>query len=64
MPAITPDERAHREERVRQACHSTEMEGGRITPETKLDLDAYARGEVDEAEMLRRLRGRYGLAGQ
>ena len=59
---ITVDEEAKRREAVRQACHSIEMEGGTVTPETKADLDAYARGEIDEPEMMRRYRARYGIA--
>jgi len=59
---ITAQERAEREEAVRQACHSIEMEGGTVTPETKADLDAYAQGEIDEPEMMRRYRARYGIA--
>jgi len=59
---ITAQERAEREEAVRQACHSIEMEGGTVTPETNADLDAYARGEIDEPEMMRRYRARYGIA--
>jgi hypothetical protein len=59
---ITAQEQVEREEAVRQACHSIEMEGGTVTPETKADLDAYARGEIDEPEMMRRYRARYGIA--
>ena len=59
---ITVDEEVKRREAVRQACHSIEMEGGTVTPETKADLDAYARGEIDEPEMMRRYRARYGIA--
>lgn len=58
---ISPEERARRREDARQFRHSTEMEGGRVPEAAQADLAAYARGEIDEDEMLRRARRFYGL---
>lgn len=43
---------------LRQFRHSTEMEGGRLSEETERDLAQYVRGDVDEVELLRRVRER------
>lgn len=37
------------------------MSGGRLSDDAEHDLAEYVRGEVDEAEMLRRVRARFGL---
>lgn len=60
---ISTEEKAARAEDVRQARHSTEMEGGLTDAVTRADEDAYARGDIDEAELIRRARARYGLPG-
>ncbi|MCW4601563.1 antitoxin VbhA family protein [Janibacter hoylei] len=59
--AISPEEQARRAEALRQFRHSTEMSGGRLSDDAEHDLAEYVRGEVDEAEMLRRVRARFGL---
>ncbi|HET9655328.1 MAG TPA: antitoxin VbhA family protein [Kineosporiaceae bacterium] len=59
--SITPEEQARRAEDARRIRHSTEMEGGRTPDATMADQDAYVRGEIDEDEMVRRFRERYGL---
>lgn len=58
---ISQQEQQARAERIRQFRASTEMEGGSFSPETERDLAQYVRGEVDEAEMLRRARAEFGL---
>lgn len=63
MADVTSEETARRVEEARRFRHSTEMEGGRVPDAAQQDIAAYARGEVDEAEMLRRARQRYGLDG-
>lgn len=62
--SITPEEMARRMEDAQRIRHSTEMEGGRVPDETQADQDAYARGDIDETEMVRRFRARYGLADE
>ena len=59
--SISAEETARRIEEARQFRHSTEMEGGRVPDAAQRDIAAYARGEVDEVEMLRRARTLYGL---
>ena len=63
MADVTSEETARRVEEARRFRHSTEMGGGRVPDPAQQDIAAYARGEVDEAEMLRRARQRYGLDG-
>ncbi|MDE9363980.1 antitoxin VbhA family protein [Luteipulveratus sp. YIM 133132] len=58
---LTPEEEDRRLEDIERARHSTAMEGGTTPPETRADQDAYARGEIDEDEMVRRFRARYDL---
>lgn len=58
---ITSAEQRARHDDARRSWHSAEMEGGRVPDETRVDQLAYARGEIDEAEMTRRFRARYGL---
>lgn len=58
---ISEQEQARRAEAVRQARHSTEMEGVTTDAMTRADEDAYAAGAIDEGELMRRARARYGL---
>ena len=58
---IPTDEALLRAEDVRRIRHSTEMEGGFIPLDAQADQDAFARGEIDEEEMLRRARERFDL---
>lgn len=60
---ISCEERERRAEVLRQFRHSTEMEGGRLSEEAERDAAEFVRGEVDEAELLRRVRARFGLDG-
>lgn len=59
--AISREEQNLRAEDLRQFRHSTEMEGGRLSDAVERDLAEFVRGDVDEAEMLRRARARHGL---
>lgn len=61
MNTISNDESAKRFEDARRIRHSTEMEGGRTPDAARRDQDAYARGEIDEAEMVRRFREQYDI---
>ena len=58
---VSAEEQLLRAEDVRRIRHSTEMEGGFIPLEAQADQDAFVRGEIDEEEMLRRARARFGL---
>ncbi|MGQ0632473.1 MAG: antitoxin VbhA family protein [Sporichthyaceae bacterium] len=51
-------ERARRAETIRQVRHSTEMEGGESTAAARADQDAWARGEITEAQWKARIEGR------
>lgn len=62
MVGISREEQDRRAERLRQFRHSTEMEGGRVPEAAERDLAQFVRGEIDEAEMLRRARAEYGLS--
>lgn len=64
MTPIDGEEMAKRAEDVRRIRHSTVMEGGRVSDATQADQDEYARGEIDESEMLRRVRARHDLPQQ
>lgn len=57
---ISAQEQAHRAEDARQARHSTEMEGVTTDSVTRSDEDEYVRGNIDEQELIRRARVRYG----
>lgn len=59
---ISSEEQARRAEALRQSRHSTEMEGGRLSDEAERDLAEFVRGEIDEAEMIRRARETFGLS--
>lgn len=61
MNAIDAEETARRFDDARRIRHSTEMEGGRTPDPARRDQDAYARGEIDEAEMVRRFRELYDI---
>ena len=54
-----PTERARQ---VADAVHSAAMEGQTVTPATRGDMDDYVSGVIDAAELVQRVRGRYGLA--
>ena len=58
---ITEAERRRRTHAVSEAIHSTEMEGGQVTPETQADLERYARGEIDYATLTEVVEARYGI---
>ena len=59
--AISDKERALRENDVRQARASTELEGGRTSEAARAIQDAYARGEIDHDELMRRTRAYLNL---
>ena len=59
--AISDKERALRENDVRQARASTELEGGRTSDEARAIQDAYVRGEIDYEEFGRRTRAYLNL---
>lgn len=59
--AITEEERARRAEDVERIRHSTEMEGGQIPAAAMGDLAEYVAGDVDEDELIRHGRARFGL---
>ncbi|QLD12415.1 antitoxin VbhA family protein [Microbacterium oleivorans] len=53
------------EERAKQveaAIHSAEIEGLTVTSATRADADSYVAGTIDSAELLERVRSRYGLS--
>ena len=58
---VSAEEQLLRAEDVRRIRHSTEMEGGFIPIEAQAYQDAFVRGEIDEEEMVRRARERFGL---
>jgi hypothetical protein len=41
---------------------NTALEGARSTDPTRADQDAFVRGEIDIAELGRRVRSRYGVS--
>jgi hypothetical protein len=57
------DERepAQRQRAVPAARQTSELEDTRSTPETRVDQDAGARGEIDPGRLGDRVRTRYGL---
>jgi uncharacterized membrane protein len=59
--ARSDEERALRENDVRQARASTELEGGRTSEAARAIQDAYARGEIDYEEFGRRTRAYLNL---
>lgn len=60
---IAPEEQARRAEDAVRIRHSTRMEGGQTPLETIADQEEFVRGEIDEAEMVRRFRSRHHLDG-
>lgn len=58
---ISDQESDRRAEAFRQARHSTEMEGGRTSDESRRDQDEFAEGRISEDELHRRIRVRHGL---
>lgn len=56
---LTAEERA---ESAAFSLHSSELEGLHVSPATREDTEAYVSGEIDSAELLRRVKARYGLA--
>jgi len=61
-PTISAAERELRERVVADAAHSSAMEGLDAGPEYRADAAAYASGEFDADELVRRTRARWGLA--
>jgi excisionase family DNA binding protein len=53
--------RAERQRVVEEAMHSNEMEGLPVTDATRADAVAYVSGKIDEDELVRLTRSRYGL---
>lgn len=53
------DETARRR-RVEQADHSGRMEGLALSDETRRAATAYTAGDIDSAELVKQVRGRYG----
>jgi hypothetical protein len=51
-----------RERAISDARISSELEGTQSTAATRVDQDAYVRGEIDLSQLNDRVRGRYGLA--
>ncbi len=60
--SITPEESRRRADDVARIAHSTEMEGGHVPAEALADLDEYVAGRIEEDELIRRGRARFGLA--
>ncbi|BCN66503.1 hypothetical protein RE9431_49580 (plasmid) [Prescottella equi] len=56
------DDRTRREQVIRAARTTSELEGARSTDVTRADQDAYVRGEIDIAQLGARVRARYNLA--
>lgn len=54
---------AVRVEAVRQARHSSEMEGVVTDEVTRADEDEYAAGTIDAEELVRRGLARHGVSG-
>lgn len=46
---------------VEDAIHSAEIEGLTVSAETRADADSYVAGTIDSAELVDRVRARYGL---
>jgi uncharacterized membrane protein len=63
MTTIPPEERGRREADALRIRHSTEMEGGRTSEAARAIQDMYVRGEIDEAELMRRTVALDGVDG-
>lgn len=59
--ALSDTELALRAEDVTRIRLSTALEAGRISAAAQADQDDFAAGRIDEAELLRRFRERYGI---
>jgi len=46
---------------IEDARRSSELEGSRSTDATRIDQDAYVRGEIDIEQLGQRVRARYGI---
>ena len=44
---------------VANAVHSTELEGGTVSPETRADMAEFEAGRIGTEEVMRRVRARY-----
>lgn len=60
--ALTTPEAARRRAAFRRIGHSISMEGGRLPAEVTADADEFARGAIDEDELVDRVRRRYVVA--
>ncbi len=56
MPPFDAETKARRLEGLRLARISSAMEGLRTSPEDDAALDAFARGDIDRTEFMRRIR--------
>lgn len=61
MPTAATSSGARRRA-IEDARRSSELEGSRSTDATRVDQDAYVRGEIDVEQLGQRVRARYGLA--
>lgn len=61
MPTVATSSEARRRV-IEDARRSSELEGSRSTDATRVDQDAYVRGEIDVEQLGQRVRARYGLA--
>lgn len=61
MSEIRNDELRRRERAIFDARISSELEGSQSTAATRVDQDAYVRGEISLDQLSSRVRGRYGL---
>lgn len=59
---VTSVEQARRRRAVDATRHSSEMEGGRSTPEVRADQEAYVAGEISADQLVERTRARYGVS--
>ncbi len=58
---VSAVEYARRRSAVDEARHSSEMEGGRSTPEGHADQEAYVAGEISVDQLVEQTRSRHGL---
>jgi hypothetical protein len=56
-----PTSDSARQRAIDDARRSSELEGSRSTEATRVDQDAYVRGEIDIRQLGTRVRERYGL---
>lgn len=62
MPTVATPGEAQRRRVIEDARRSSELEGSQSTGATRVDQDAYVRGEIDVDQLGQRVRARYGLA--